>query len=399
MKENRNIKTRIIAVLFMLSVVFTASTFAYWANYIEGTSSEANGTLQVGSGTTVSTIFELSDELNSGGLLVPQNQQDNSGIGSVEYINLIHSLAWNENNDTLQLSGTDTLGLVGVQHSVTITQNGIDLPFEEYEDLYSLIKVEYNISNPSSLKLNGDSETFVYQVTLEEPSNQETYNLISNASISIEFSYVISEKNITTKDLNNTVLIIEETDEQYFTVSRTSDDKIIAYDLEGGLDVVIPKELNGVAITTIGDNSFLREGINSVVLQEGITLIGTNAFHSNNLTSVIIPSTVELISYNAFNNNNLTSVEFGEGLEVIRAGAFSDNNITTVNLPDSVVEVAAGAFGYGGNFITEITLGDNVKIGSVTSFGWYGSTFKTFYNQNKQAGTYVYVNGEWNIQD
>ena len=57
-----------------------------------------------------------------------------------------------------------------------------------------------------------------------------------------------------------------------------------------------------------------------------------------------------------------------------------------------------GCLGDGENFIIEITIGDDVVIGSATSFGWYGSAFRTFYNQNKQAGKYLHENEEWIIQ-
>lgn len=397
MKETLKNRKRIVGLLLMLSLILTTGTFAFWATNVEGTNEEATGTLAIGSGTAVSTVFELTNELNSGGLLVPTAQLSNSGFGAVDSIDILHTIAWNEVNSTTQLTGTKSVGLVGIQHRVIIVKDGEELLYEDYENIYSLVEVTYDSSNPSTLILNNPSEEFIYHVTLIEPSNQEEYNLIEKAQISIEFYYIIGNNDIKTTDVNTTINIVE-TDAKYFKVSKTESNKI--YDFVSGsvLDVVIPKTINGVDITVIGSNVFLREGINSIILQEGITLIDTNAFHSNNLTTVHIPSTVELISYNAFNYNEIETVVFEEGLKVIRAGAFGNNKITTLHLPSTVTEVAAGAFGYGENFITEITIGDDVEIGSTSSFGWYGKAFMSLYNQEKQAGTYLYIDGQWIIE-
>ena len=61
----RNTGKKLIAALLMLSLVVTSGTFAYWASYVEGTSTEATGTLEVGSGDIVQTTFVLSNDLNS----------------------------------------------------------------------------------------------------------------------------------------------------------------------------------------------------------------------------------------------------------------------------------------------------------------------------------------------
>jgi hypothetical protein len=187
-------------------------------------------------------------------------------------------------------------------------------------------------------------------------------------------------------------IIYVETEEEYF---GSSGSRITSYDINGGLSVVIPNEINGIAITELGQDSFYGLGLNSVVIQEGVTRISGNAFHSNNLTSITIPNSVTRIWYNAFNGNQLSSVSFGSGLTRIDAGAFSNNNIVSLVLPSSVDYVGEGAFGYGGNYITSITIGSNVVIRNNASFGWYGSSFKSFYDINKESGTYTYSGGEW----
>lgn len=206
-------------------------------------------------------------------------------------------------------------------------------------------------------------------------------------------SYVyLDESNLWVLETDLGEITFTETEEVYFTVSSY---KITSYDIEGGLSVVVPQTVDGNEITEIGQDCFKGLGIESIVLQEGITRISGNSFHSNQLTSVIIPNSVTRIWHNAFYNNNITEVSFGTGLTRIEAGAFSNNSITSVNLPSSVTYIGSGAFGYGNNYITTITLGSDVTIENTASMGVYGSAFKALYDVAKDAGTYVYSDGNW----
>lgn len=185
------------------------------------------------------------------------------------------------------------------------------------------------------------------------------------------------------------------TEEEYFTVNETYPYFLTSYNITGGLDVVIPSEIDGVQITTIDSTCFTGLGINSVIIPEGITRISGNSFKENNLTTVVIPNSVERIWHNAFYDNDISSASFGTGLTRIEGGAFSNNNFTEVVLPTNVVYVGEGAFGYGNNYITRIEIGSNVEIGNDHSFGWYGNSFRTLYNVSKEAGIYIYSGGTW----
>ena len=92
---------------------------------------------------------------------------------------------------------------------------------------------------------------------------------------------------------------------------------ITGYNIEGGLDVVIPSEIDGKKVTAIGASAFESKGITSVIIPNTITSIGERAFRYNKLTSVIIPSSVTSIGYSAFyisnskiiNNTNIADVD------------------------------------------------------------------------------------------
>lgn len=198
---NKKTKRRTIIVgLLMIALIFSTATFAYWASFVEGTEEESKNQLTIGSADSVDTIFELSNDFNSGGYLVPLNQLVNSPLGSVDEINLTYDINWVEDEDTAMLNGTVVEGDIDITHTVFIlTDNGI-LDHVRYSNVYSLINVEYNETNPESLILNGDSETLAFRVTIDESSNISEYNLIANHSVNIAFEFKIADNNIDIND-------------------------------------------------------------------------------------------------------------------------------------------------------------------------------------------------------
>lgn len=201
-KENKK-RTRkiLVAFLLMLSFVMTTGTFAYWATSVEGTSAEAVGTLTIGSGDDVVTTFELTNELNSGGYLVPANQLENSIDGAVDSIELSFDVQWLEDEDESQLVGTESVATVEVSHVVSIYVDGELLDSEAYANIYDLLNVVYDEDNAEELTLDADAETFSFEITLDEPADEAEYDIIANAEISITFTYSIDDSAITTTDV------------------------------------------------------------------------------------------------------------------------------------------------------------------------------------------------------
>ena len=200
-KQTKKSRKRVIAILLMLSIVLTTGTFAYWASYVEGTSTEATGTLEVGSGDIVETKFELTNDLNSGGLLVPIGQAVNSNKDAVEGITLSFDVKWVEDEKTTQMLGVDSVGQIEVTDQVVIKLDGEVLDSELYANIYSLVNVDYSKTNVSELILDASATTFSFLITLDEPANQEEYNLIANAEISVTFSYSIGTSDIVSTDV------------------------------------------------------------------------------------------------------------------------------------------------------------------------------------------------------
>lgn len=166
--------------------------------------------------------------------------------------------------------------------------------------------------------------------------------------------------------------------------------------------VVIPAEINGKAVTRIGDDAFAGcSDMTSIELPEGITSIGTGAFYNCSrlisiklpvgvmniegyafykcirLTSIKLPSGVTNIGEFAFYGcNRLTSMELPSGLTSIEDCTFFDcSSLTSIKLPKGVTSIGYNTFS-GCSSLTSIEL----PVG-ITSIG-----VGAFYGCNSLAG-------------
>ena len=161
------------------------------------------------------------------------------------------------------------------------------------------------------------------------------------------------------------------TPEMYFTFDSTTG-TITGYDIAGGLDVVIPSTIGGVAVEHIGFETFLEKYLISVIIPNSVKSIGTCAFRINLLTSVTIPDSVTSIGINSFASNQLTSVTIGNGVTSIGYLVFASNQLTSV------------------------TIGAGVDIDSDPATMGTNTGFKAVYDGGgKLAGTYNYTGGVW----
>ena len=161
------------------------------------------------------------------------------------------------------------------------------------------------------------------------------------------------------------------TPEKYFTFDSTTG-TITGYNIAGGLDVVIPSTIGGIAVEHIGFETFLEKYLISVIIPNSVKSIGTCAFRINLLTSVTIPNGVTSIGNNSFATNLLTSVTIGNGVTSIGEWVFASNPLTSV------------------------TIGADVDIDSNLDTMGTNTGFKIVYDgEGKLAGTYNYIGGIW----
>ncbi len=161
------------------------------------------------------------------------------------------------------------------------------------------------------------------------------------------------------------------TDSQGVTYTLGDDSThYIVFDFDDSVtEVVIPSAIDGVPVTTIGDEAFKGcRRVTSITIPDGVTSIGVSAFYQcNSLTSITIPDSVTTIGDRAiFNCYNLTSITIPDSVTTIGYMAFSGcGSLTSLTIPDSVTMIGDYAFHYCGG-LTSITIGN-----SVTTIGEY----------------------------
>lgn len=113
-------------------------------------------------------------------------------------------------------------------------------------------------------------------------------------------------------------------------------------------DVVIPANIVGKPVTSIGDSAFQNcMNLTSINIPDGVTSIGGFAFqHCNSLTSISIPDSVTSIGNYAFGYcRSLTSVTIPDGVTDIRSTTFLEcTSLTSVTIPNSVTSIGGQAF-------------------------------------------------------
>ena len=120
--------------------------------------------------------------------------------------------------------------------------------------------------------------------------------------------------------------------------------------------VVIPDEIKGKPVTSIGDSAFsFCYDLTSVTIPDSVTSIGNDAFYCcRSLTSVTIPDSVTSIGNDVFYScDSLKSVTIGNGVTSIGSGAFEYcESLTSVKIPKSVKVIGSYAFNGCSDYLT-----------------------------------------------
>ena len=135
-------------------------------------------------------------------------------------------------------------------------------------------------------------------------------------------------------------------DYKYFVLD---DDTVKITDYTGSAtELEIPAEIDGRAVTSIGDYAFEDStSLTSVTIPDSVTIIGYCAFYDcASLTSVTIPDSVTVIGWGAFSGcTSLTSITIPDSVTIIGSVAFYGcTSLTSVTIPDSVTSIGEDAF-------------------------------------------------------
>lgn len=120
---------------------------------------------------------------------------------------------------------------------------------------------------------------------------------------------------------------------------------IIDYTGSENGELVIPSELDGRAVTGIGEKAFYEEDMTSVILPESVTYIGDEAFYfCSKLRKLLISENVTYIGDYAFAGCRLTDFVIPEGVQYIGDAAFCYTEMSSVTIPDSVTAMGENPF-------------------------------------------------------
>lgn len=157
----------------------------------------------------------------------------------------------------------------------------------------------------------------------------------------------------------------------YFIYTIISNEVSILYYEGTDTKIVIPDEIDGYQVTTIGEYAFSgKESLCILEMPNTITSIGEGAFGgcaslssvklSNNILKipdyaftscssllyVNIPEGITHIGFGAFADCGLNGVAFPKSLMTIDALAFADNySLSSVSLPENIISIGNGALG------------------------------------------------------
>ena len=112
--------------------------------------------------------------------------------------------------------------------------------------------------------------------------------------------------------------------------------------------IVIPRYIDGYAVTAISDYAFRWcSNITSITIPVSVTSIGTDAFAScGSLTSITIPDGVRFIKNFAFSNcTSLESIIIPDSVIGIGNSAFAHcGSLRSITIPDNVTDIGKYAF-------------------------------------------------------
>ncbi len=198
--------------------------------------------------------------------------------------------------------------------------------FKGFNTIWSLLTEENSL--PDSKYFSYEDTSVINGVTIKDKGKCAVYlqNDWSEEDANILCSGNALDNGVT---LKNGVMFGYISKEDYenagLEVTYVDGISITGYNVEGGLDVVIPSMINDKKVIEIGNYAFVTGNYPN--------------YASLGITSVVIPNTVKSIGYMAFYRNQLTSITFPTTSFRMHCYAFDKNPIIddeTFAYPDNV---------------------------------------------------------------
>ncbi len=184
-----------IGLLIMLALVVTSGTFAYWASGVTGPADgETVGTVTIGTGETVTTEYIITgDNPQTVGDLVPAAYAN--GTTTFDSRTITWDIEWaddetanaNPNGATADIAATATWVAYDDDGTTVIANSAGTVT-----TYTGAITVTPNGGNATSMTLDAAASTFSWAISMSEPTSLAQYDLISDGSIVVTVSYVIT---------------------------------------------------------------------------------------------------------------------------------------------------------------------------------------------------------------
>lgn len=110
---------------------------------------------------------------------------------------------------------------------------------------------------------------------------------------------------------------------------------------------VIPAQIQGITVTSIGDWAFENcSNLSSVSIPDSVTYMGNEVFQGcSSLNSVRLSNNITYITYGMFRGcKSLSYITIPNGITNISNWSFASSGIRSIHLPDSVTSIGNGAF-------------------------------------------------------
>jgi len=189
---------------------------------------------------------------------------------------------------------------------------------------------------------------------------KKAFTLVTAVSVCICAVPSSAENNIISVSAENEDSLVTESGLYY----EINNGEITITDCDDTLtDIVIPSEIDGIPVTTIGERAFeWKSQINTVVISEGIKRIEYCGFSACRfMTSVKLPQSLEYIADAAFDRcDSLKGIEIPPKVTVINRYTFRQCAFEQLEIPETVTAIREYAFS-GCEFL-EVSIPSSISV-------------------------------------
>lgn len=233
-------------------------------------------------------------------------------------LDTLKNMQLSERMDSYIKSRTKTLKLVDLLNELDNEKN-IDFDKEAIE-LQKIIEHKATLENQILIAIRSEDNFKEQAVSNPENFDYEMENGVTQSRLKREYDDIQSYRN---KGI-----------------------RIISYNGFDSEKIVIPNEIDGYPVISIGDKAFMN----------------------TNVSEVILPDTLKIILNQAFYGCiNLKKIEFPDTMLFLGEECFSNSGLETVVLPDSLYEIPGLCFAHCKS-LNKVKLGNNIQNIGISAF-------------------------------